>query len=136
MAKRDVSLFAFIAMKPPVRSRPITWSASKSNRIAKVEKHGVHDFSLRVMHTLEIDHPENPYPQPPDNAARFHVELKQESLRHSPNFRGDYHASRFIAQGSFTGMPAACLTLRIWRQSTRPAVYRADVTRAPHEPLK
>jgi hypothetical protein len=31
MAKRDVSLFAFIAMKPPVRSRPITWSASKSN---------------------------------------------------------------------------------------------------------
>ena len=31
MATRDVPLFAFIAMKPPVRSRPITWSASKSN---------------------------------------------------------------------------------------------------------
>ena len=31
MAKRDVPLFAFIAMKPPVRSRPITWRASKSN---------------------------------------------------------------------------------------------------------
>jgi len=53
------------------------------NGIAKVEKHGVHDYSFRVMHTLEIDHPENPYLQPPDNAASFHVEPKQESLRHS-----------------------------------------------------